>query len=67
MKNYFRACVAQVKVILQIELTTLTRLSPQELALFDVYSKMLDPPALPKEIEQLIEEEDELRACFRDS
>ena len=54
---FFRACVARVRSdIAKLSSQLADRLSPQELALFDVYSKMLDPPALPKEIEQLIEE-----------
>lgn len=54
---FFRACVARVRSdISKLSSQLADRLSPQELALFDVYSKMLDPPALPKEIEQLIEE-----------
>jgi len=53
---FFRACVARVRSdIAKLSSQLADRLSPQELALFDVYSKMLDPPALPKEIEQLIE------------
>ena len=54
---FFRACVARVRDdISKLSKQLADRLSPQELALFDVYSKMLDPPALPSEIEQLIEQ-----------
>lgn len=54
---FFRACVTRVRDdISKLSTHLADRLSPQELALFDVYSKMLDPPALPKEIEKLIEQ-----------
>lgn len=53
---FFRACVARVRDdIAQLSVQLADRLPPQELALFEVYSKMLDAPALPREIEQLIE------------
>ena len=53
--TFFRACVARVRNdIDQLSLQLADRLPPQELALFEVYSKMLDSPALPAEIEELI-------------
>jgi phosphotransferase system enzyme I (PtsP) len=55
--TFFRACVARVRNdIDQLSLQLADRLPPQELALFEVYSKMLDSPALPAEIEELIEQ-----------
>ncbi len=55
--TFFRACVARVRNdIEQLSLQLADRLPPQELALFEVYSKMLDSPALPAEIEELIEQ-----------
>ena len=55
--SFFRACVARVRTdIEQLSLQLADRLPPQELALFEVYSKMLDSPALPAEIEELIEQ-----------
>lgn len=55
--TFFRACVARVRNdIEQLSLQLADRLPPQELALFEVYSKMLDTPALPAEIEELIEQ-----------
>ena len=55
--TFFRACVARVRNdIEQLSSQLADRLPPQELALFEVYSKMLDSPALPAEIEELIEQ-----------
>lgn len=54
--TFFRACVARVRSdIEQLSLQLADRLPPEELALFEVYSKMLDKHALPLEIEALIE------------
>lgn len=54
--TFFRACVARVRSdIEQLSLQLADRLPPEELALFEVYSKMLDKHALPSEIEELIE------------
>ncbi|MGB5324018.1 MAG: phosphoenolpyruvate--protein phosphotransferase [Pseudomonadales bacterium] len=53
---FFRACVARVrKDVSMLSVQLADRLPPEELALFDVYAKMLDKHALPAEIEQLIE------------
>lgn len=53
---FFRACVARVRKDVALLSTQLAdRLPPEELALFDVYAKMLDEHALPAEIEKLIE------------
>lgn len=53
---FFRACVARVRAdIAKLSEQLADRLPPQELALFDVYAKMLDQNALPAEIELLIE------------
>ncbi|MBT8148322.1 MAG: phosphoenolpyruvate--protein phosphotransferase [Gammaproteobacteria bacterium] len=53
---FFRACVARVrKDVAQLSTQLADRLPAEELALFDVYAKMLDHHALPAEIEQLIE------------
>lgn len=53
---FFRACVSRVREdIAQLSGQVADHLPPQELALFDVYSKMLDNNALPSEIEVLIE------------
>lgn len=57
--TFFRACVARVKAdIAQLSIQLADRLPAEELALFEVYSKMLDPHALPSEIEVLIENGD---------
>ena len=54
--SFFRACVARVREdIKQLSAELADHLPPQELALFEVYSKMLDANALPLEIEELIE------------
>ena len=54
---FFRACVGRVRAdISQLSSQLADRLPPQELALFEVYSKMLDANALPMEIEELIEQ-----------
>ena len=53
---FFRACVGRVrKDVAKLSMQLADRLPAEELALFDVYSKMLDEHALPAEIEQLIE------------
>ena len=53
---FFRACVNRVREdIAQLSNQLEDRLPPEELALFEVYSKMLDKHALPAEIERLIE------------
>ncbi|MBR9805348.1 phosphoenolpyruvate--protein phosphotransferase, partial [bacterium] len=53
---FFRACVDRVKAdIEQLSDQLADRLPPQELALFDAYLKMLEPNAMPGEIEALIE------------
>ncbi len=53
---FFRACVARVREDIELLSAQLAdRLPPQELALFEVYSKMLDEHALPAEIEEMIE------------
>lgn len=53
---FFRACVDRVRQdVKQLSAQLSDRLPPQELALFEVYSKMLDANALPAEIEELIE------------
>ena len=54
--TFFRACVARVRDdISQLSAQLADRLPPQELALFEVYAKLLDSAALPAEIEALIE------------
>ena len=54
---FFRACVTRVRQdIAQLSSQLADRLPPQELALFEVYSKMLDDNALPAEIEAVIED-----------
>jgi phosphotransferase system enzyme I (PtsP) len=53
---FFRACVARVRQdVTQLSAQLADTLPPQELALFEVYAKMLDQHALPAEIEELIE------------
>lgn len=55
--TFFRACVGRVREdIVQLSSQLADRLSPQELALFEVYSTMLDDNALPAEIEVIIEQ-----------
>ncbi|MBT8139467.1 MAG: phosphoenolpyruvate--protein phosphotransferase [Gammaproteobacteria bacterium] len=53
---FFRACVSRVRKDVALLSSQLAdRLPPEELALFEVYAKMLDQHALPAEIEALIE------------
>ena len=53
---FFRACVMRVRQdVEQLSSKLADTLPPQELALFEVYAKMLDKNALPAEIEELIE------------
>ncbi len=53
---FFRACVMRVRRdVEQLSAQLADTLPPQELALFEVYAKMLDKNALPAEIEELIE------------
>lgn len=54
---FFRACVARVRSdVANLSTQLADRLPPQELALFDVYRNMLEPQAIPLEVEKRIEE-----------
>ena len=53
---FFRACVMRVRSdVAKLSEQLADTLPPEELALFDVYAKMLDKHALPSEIEEVIQ------------